>query len=321
MRPLTNSIVGLRSCTAIRQGHTVAIRLVSVAAAAGWLTVIGGCVTPPPPPPPEPEPAAPMVSADVLNALVQMDAVQMELQDLRNEIELQRRDLERLRERQRELYDDLDQRLRTRERASAMSSPPPFQTSPGTPPTYRAGTPGVGSATSSSTVTQPGASRTSPPEITIGATTPSIPPTSQPPAAPAPGSAQEAYDGAFDMLRQSRYEDAIVGFNDLLARYPDSELADDSQYWIAEAHYVTRDFDAALRGFRAVVSHYPASRRVPEALLKVGYIQYEAGALEEARTTLTDLINRYPDSRVAISAQTRLRKIEQEGLAPSTSTQ
>ena len=86
---------------------------------------------------------------------------------------------------------------------------------------------------------------------------------------------QEAYDSAFEMLKQSRYQDAVEQFQAMVNTWPDSPLADDALYWMAEANYVNREFEAALNGFRAVVERYPDSARLPEAMLKVGYIQYD----------------------------------------------
>lgn len=252
----------------------------------------------------------------MLKALVQMDAVQAELRDLRNEVELQRRDLESLRRRQQELYGDLDRRISTQ---GPEANLPPRA---GVTPSFETDVPRAGAGASTSAETPPTtAAEPAISEITIGATTPTAPSTDSQPASGDPAGAEAAYEAAFEFLRQSRYEDAIAGFNTLIVRYPTSELADDAQYWIAEAHYVTRNFDGALQAFRGVVSRYPESKRVPEALLKVGYVQYEVGAMEEAHATLTNVINKFPGSRVAISAETRLRKMQQEGLAPSTSVQ
>ncbi|MFC1665078.1 tol-pal system protein YbgF [Pseudomonadota bacterium] len=128
-----------------------------------------------------------------------------------------------------------------------------------------------------------------------------------------PVAEQTLYENAFELLKQSRYNEAIRGFNNLLFTYPSSALADDAQYWIAEAHYVTRGFESALLGFRTVVARYPNSPRVPDAMLRIGYIQYEVGAYNQARQTLGELVTRYPSSRVAVSAQTRMKKMNQEG--------
>lgn len=122
---------------------------------------------------------------------------------------------------------------------------------------------------------------------------------------------QDAYDAAFESLKQSRYQDAITQFQGLVNTWPDSELADDALYWMSEANYVNREFEAALTGFRNLVDRYPDSSRVPEAMLKVGYIQYDIGAYDQAAETFENILARFPGHQVTVSAETRLRRIKQ----------
>ena len=42
---------------------------------------------------------------------------------------------------------------------------------------------------------------------------------------------------------EQRYEPAAMAFQQFLVTYPDSELADNAQYWLAESHYVTQKFE------------------------------------------------------------------------------
>ncbi len=121
---------------------------------------------------------------------------------------------------------------------------------------------------------------------------------------------QQVYDQAFGLLKQSKYQDAIAEFQRLADTWPNGQLADDAYYWMSEARYVNRETEAALSGFRTVLTRYPDSERVPEALLKVGYIQYDIGAYQEAAKIFRDLLARFPGHQVAVSAQTRLRRIE-----------
>ncbi len=303
------------------------------------LGAVAGCQsTPPAAPAQSATPAADKPQPDFVRALVELEAMGVELARLRNAIELQRKDMEDMKRRQRELYDDLDFRLRARERGSMPAGPagaPPVTGQTAYPPIATPqDTPG-GAPTMAGATQQPAAGtergvqrpstatvepwRTRPQAAGAQPQTPGQQPTATAPAqvpqAPrlAVADEQSGYDQAFDKLKQSRYAEAIQAFKDLLASYPNGALADDAHYWIAEAQYVTRDFQSALNGFRNLVIRYPDSPRAPEALLKVGYIQYEVGAKEQARVTLNEVVTRYPGSRVAISAQTRLKRIEREG--------
>jgi tol-pal system protein YbgF len=134
------------------------------------------------------------------------------------------------------------------------------------------------------------------------------------PGAPgAPGSGgsgeQAAYTQAFDALKSSNYPAAITGFRSYLTQYPSGALADNAQYWLGEAYYVTRDFDQAAQAFRAVGERYPSSRKAPDALVKLGFSQFELKRYGEARATLNDVVSRFPDSDAAKLAKERLSKI------------
>jgi tol-pal system protein YbgF len=123
---------------------------------------------------------------------------------------------------------------------------------------------------------------------------------------------QDAYDHAFNMLKQSRYEDAAEEFANFLRRYKSSQLTDDAWYWMAEAYYVTRNYEQALIAFNTVVSYFTNSPRIPASRLKIGYIQYEIADYVGARETLTLLLQDFPAHRVAVSAEARLKKMDRE---------
>lgn len=137
-------------------------------------------------------------------------------------------------------------------------------------------------------------------------------PSGAPPAAGGAGSAageQAAYNQAFDALKSSNYPAAISGFQAYLQQYPNGALADNAQYWLGEAYYVTRDYPQAATAFRTVGERWPSSRKASDALLKLGFTQYEQKRMGEARTTLNEVVRRYPDSDAAKLAAERLRRI------------
>jgi tol-pal system protein YbgF len=120
---------------------------------------------------------------------------------------------------------------------------------------------------------------------------------------------QTAYTQAFDALKGSNYPAAISGFRSFLTTYPGSSIADNAQYWLGEAYYVTRDYDQAATAFRTVGERWPNSQKSADALLKLGYTQYEQKKYADARTTLNEVLRRFPDSNAAKLATERLRRI------------
>jgi tol-pal system protein YbgF len=272
--------------------------------------------------------------------LGEIQSLEREVRELRDRVERQEFELERLGTRQRDLYDDLDQRLRNQERNASLGSGQSRNVVEGTasiseglPPTAQeqsqSGSIGVGTPVfdgSADTGVAAGQVDETPQVPTIGASQsdstapgqvailrPELGSDPVDSGGPVSASAQEAYDDAFGLLKQSRYNDAIQSFEQFIRDHPSNDLTDDAYYWLAEARYVTREFEASLNGFRTVTTNFANSQRVPASYLKIGYIQYEIGAYTDARETLTYIMRNFPTHRVAVSAETRLKKMDREG--------
>jgi tol-pal system protein YbgF len=121
------------------------------------------------------------------------------------------------------------------------------------------------------------------------------------------------YQATFDLLKDGKYAEAISGFRQFMISFPNSALGDNAQYWLGEAHYVTKQYPDALRDFRTVIEKYPDSRKMPDALLKIGYCNYELKNWAEARAALNQVVKQYADTTAARLASQRLEKMEAEG--------
>ena len=235
----------------------------------------------------------------------QLNALQAEIRELRNQLEEQQFEVENLKQRQQDLFQGLDSRLRVSERMQQGGNTIGSDGSVTTPGLL----PPLGAADQSVPVEPPVAAA-------------NVPEVAPPAAASVAASAvlatsvagvdqQDLYDQGFEHLKRSEYTQAIDLFMQLVAQYPNGGLADDASYWIGEANYVNRQYGEAIRSFRNIVSQYPQSDRVPEALLKVGYVQYDVGDYQNAKSTFQDVLRRYPDHPVSISAKSRLQRIDQ----------
>ena len=121
-----------------------------------------------------------------------------------------------------------------------------------------------------------------------------------------------AYQAAFDLLKAGQYDRAIAGFQDFLAKYPNSALADNAQYWLGEAYYVNKQFQESLAAFQRVADKFPGSRKLPDALLKIGYCDYELKEYSAARGALEQVAAKFPNQPAARLAQQRLEKMAAE---------
>jgi tol-pal system protein YbgF len=126
------------------------------------------------------------------------------------------------------------------------------------------------------------------------------------PASDAPGP-NELFQIGKDQLTRGGNSAARAAFTDFLQRYPDSELAADAQFYIAESYAAEASNSSADSAYATVVSKYGESPRAPTALYKRGVIAQTAGRINAAKRLYNDLIKRYPDSDEAELARERLR--------------
>ncbi len=303
---------------------TITARLIVITAT---IILLSGCpITPPPTAvqtssrsttPPAKIPLQPEeLNQEVVKVLLDLAGVREEINRLRNAIEEIQFETENAKRRQQDLFQKLEDRLVSVERNRQVLSPQSTAAVQrnNQQPDHPDSSETIGGDTTSVAANVPLNQVPTPSQNNQDTTAIN---TSTPPAATAPKlppttlAEQQAYDQAFELLTQSLYADAIIQFRQMITTWPHSPLAADAYYWMSETMYVNRQFEHALSGFKALISKYPDSPRVPEALLKIGYIQHDIGDYEKAVQTFRDILARFHGHKVAISAQTRLRRIEQ----------
>ena len=275
------------------------MRSLAAAAACVALLALAGCATPP-----EEDPVLQSRLTDIdtrvariervvaNNSLLelsnQMGELRADLRGVHNDIDQLNHALDTSRKQQRDLYADLDQRMKALEARSGVAVGGAAASSSGAGGAIGAGgAPAVGAGAAA------GAGAAGNGQAVAGSDT-------------------AAYQAAFGLLKDSHFDQAIAAFQQFLVTYPDSSLADNGQYWLGEAYYVNKSFPEALAAFQRVASKYPQSRKVPDALLKVGYCDYELKELQAAHDTLAQVVTNYPDTPAARLAQARLEKMATE---------
>ena len=118
-----------------------------------------------------------------------------------------------------------------------------------------------------------------------------------------------AYEEAMIKYRAREYQDAIKAFQIIVSRYPEHPLAVNAQYWTGDSFYQLRAYRAAIDSQKLLISSYPGSPKVPDALLNMGSAQLGLGDAASARRSWEQLIANYPASRAAAKAVDRLRRL------------
>lgn len=131
---------------------------------------------------------------------------------------------------------------------------------------------------------------------------------SSPGAEPAREPAED-YQRYLQALQSGNHEFAIAGFRNFIGEFSEHPLADNSQYWLAEAYYDRDEFERALEEFRAVVANFPGGSKVPDALLKIGFCHVRLGDEDAARRALERVLDRYGDTPPAELAEDKLGEL------------
>lgn len=131
-------------------------------------------------------------------------------------------------------------------------------------------------------------------------------PDTTPAVTDAPG-ANELFQIGKDQLARRAFAAARSAFTDLLTRFPDSELAADAQFYLAESLAGEGKTASADTAYATVVNKYPTSLRAATALYKRGISQQKAGRTATAKKTFNEVIRLFPESDEAALARERLR--------------
>lgn len=228
----------------------------------------------------------------LLDMLDLLESLKTEVSSLRGEIEVQTHTIEQLKQKQRELYTDVDNRLQRVENNGATNS----------------GT----LTTSKDTEITPAFENTESANEESSEVLEIADSTNDATKAPDPAKAEAAYQKAFKLLKDSRYDQALVAFKSFLNDYPTNPFSDNAQYWLAETNYVMQKYELAINEYQALLNTYPDSKKVSHALLKIGYSYAELGNESDAKKTLEEVKAQYPGTTAARLATERLRKIGSE---------
>lgn len=132
------------------------------------------------------------------------------------------------------------------------------------------------------------------------------------PAVPAkkPSSEDEIYRSAKQAFDQGDFDSARQGFQEFIKRYPNSNNADNAQFWIGEIYYREKWYEKAILEYQNVIEKYPKGNKAPAALLKQGLAFSNIGDKANARLILQELSRKYPKSNEARIAAEKLKTLK-----------
>lgn len=108
------------------------------------------------------------------------------------------------------------------------------------------------------------------------------------------------YLSGMNLYKEGKYEEARKEFKKFLSLYPDSALAPEAHFRMAES---IEDFWEATREYRNLTLKYPDSSFAPQAQFRIGQYYYLKGDYEQSLKDYQKFLDVYPQSSLAPASQ------------------
>ncbi len=120
---------------------------------------------------------------------------------------------------------------------------------------------------------------------------------------------ESIFGRAMSNLKAKKYSQAIIGFEELTALYPESDVVPEARYRVGEAYYQQGDYYRAVEVMTNLATSYPESPFTPEAYLLTARSHHELGNDDKASEILEYLMSEYQDTETASVAENFLKSI------------
>src|SRR5437660_8225058 len=135
-----------------------------------------------------------------------------------------------------------------------------------------------------------------------------------PPQAPPP---EVLYNNAIRDYNGAKNDIAAQEFSDYIKAYPNTELAGNSYFYLAELQFRQGNYQQAVQNYDEVLQNFPSGNNAAAAQLKKGFALIELGQKNAGIQELRHVVQRYPRTNEAVQARERLQKL---GVGVSTAS-
>ena len=124
-----------------------------------------------------------------------------------------------------------------------------------------------------------------------------------------PPSADVLYTSALRDFQSGKYDLARQQFQDYLKFYAETDLASNAQFYLAEILFRQKQYREAVAEYDKVLTNYPKSFKLAAARLKKGMALLELGERAPAMRELREVVRRYPGTEEARTARAKLQEL------------
>lgn len=107
---------------------------------------------------------------------------------------------------------------------------------------------------------------------------------------------EKLFQIAMSDFNAGRYDIAINGFKDLFVQFPESPLAAESEYWVAECNYAKKAYNEAETSYLSYIKKYPQGRKFCVSLYKLGLAYEKQDKAKSKNMVWKKALEQCPDS-------------------------
>jgi len=111
------------------------------------------------------------------------------------------------------------------------------------------------------------------------------------------------YIGYINEKKLGYYIQALLEYQELINNYPDSSYANDAQLGIGNCYYITYDYSHAIEAYQKLIDDYPESSLLALAQYSIAQSYRKLANYEQATLEFNKVIENYPESDYSAPAQ------------------
>lgn len=210
----------------------------------------------------------------------ELQSMREEVRELRGIIEEQGNELQQLRQRQLDDYQDLDSRISgggsaAPSRPTSTMSQSPALSEPSSQP---------------SMATEPESSEF---DATADGGQPIDNGAFSPVAAGGPTGGDtgdyDAYISTYNLLKAKKIDEAVAGFKVFVAKFPNSQYTANAYYWLGEIYLLQNNLPESASAFASVAQKFPAHRKAEDSKFKLAKVYHLQGQNDKAKKLLSEV--------------------------------
>ena len=234
---------------------------------------------------------------------VQLQALQVEMSELRGMLEQQSYLIEQISQRRMNDYLDLDQRISGLQ-ASGSAAVNKADSATGQSATARSAPHSpkdAGAAAVAQNANKGGANSSFAAEASAVQLVPSVQDVVD------TDEARSVYSAAYQQVKDRDFASAKVSLSDFVSNYPTSRYVPNAYFWLGELYYLESSLKKSRDAFLALVTQYGDHRKVAEAKFKLGKIYHQLGSDADAKAMLESVLADHPNSKAVNPAREYLK--------------